>query len=68
MRTLAFGFVFALVAVMGLFLGAGAHDGHMLFVGMVFFAFGVAMNFWLIARSTSNGDPITGAGMKRAAD
>ncbi|HYE51538.1 MAG TPA: hypothetical protein VEB20_18205 [Azospirillaceae bacterium] len=38
-------------ALIGLFLAAGTHDAGMYLDGMLFFAFGVALNFWLIART-----------------
>lgn len=38
----------ALISVLGLFLAAGTHDGEMFFAGMVFFIFGIGLNFWLI--------------------
>ena len=37
------------VAAIGLLLAAGTHDGGMVFAGLVFTVFGVALNFWLIA-------------------
>ncbi len=39
-----------LLALIGLFLAAGTKDAGMALDGFLFFAFGVAVNFWLIAR------------------
>lgn len=42
------GILGAIIAVLGLFMAGGAHEGGMYFAGMAFFLFGVALNFWLI--------------------
>ena len=39
-----------LLALIGLFLAAGTRDAGMALDGFLFFAFGVAVNFWLISR------------------
>ena len=46
-----------LTAVAGLFLAAGTRDGGMFFGGMLFFAFGVLLNFWLIG--TADHKPVS---------
>lgn len=53
MRAPLLGLFGAVVAILGLFLAAGTKEATMFFVGMVFFLFGVALNFWLIARATA---------------
>ncbi|QJE72713.1 hypothetical protein HHL28_06050 [Aerophototrophica crusticola] len=50
MRSPVLGVVGAIIAIIGLFLAAGTHEDGLLFGGLLFFLFGVLLNFWLIAR------------------
>ena len=52
MRAPLLGLFGALVTLSGLFMAAGSHEPAMLLDGMLFALFGVALNFWLIARAT----------------
>ena len=44
------GIVAGLIALVGLFMAAGAHDGHFALAGYLFMAFGVVYVFYLIKR------------------
>ncbi len=61
MRAPLLGLFGAVVAVLGLFLAAGTAEAPMFLVGMIFFIFGVALNFWLIARATAKPSPTDAA-------
>lgn len=53
---LLFGGFSALAAIVGVFLAAGAQDEGIYYFGVLLFAFGVVMNFWLIKRHFDNKD------------
>ena len=50
------GIVMALAALIGLFIGANAHDAAFSFFGMLLFLFGVMMLFRFIAVVTGRGE------------
>lgn len=50
------GALMGLLSLIGLLLASRAHEGALYVVGLLLFAFGVAFNYWLVARNT--GKPI----------
>lgn len=52
MRSPLLGLFGMVVALLGLFMAAWTQETNMFFVGMIFFGFGVGLNFWLISRAT----------------
>lgn len=42
------GLIGVIMAVLGLLIASGSHEGGMFFAGMVFCLAGVGLNFWLI--------------------
>ena len=50
------GFVLAVMALVGLFISANAHDGTFAFFGYLLFLFGVLMLFRFIAVITGKGE------------
>jgi len=48
------GIVMAVMAVLGLFLSAGAQDGTMYWVGLLWLVFGTAYCYALIIKSTGH--------------
>jgi len=67
MKSPLLGIFGGLIALVGLFMSAGTDEGAMFFGGMVFFLFGVALNFWLIACYEHKPKQITPAPSRRIA-
>lgn len=53
MAAAVFGVVFGLLAILGLFLAAGAHDAAIHLAGLLLFLFGVVNVFALIHKLTA---------------
>ncbi len=57
MAAAIYGALMGAVAILGLFLAAGAHDGAIHAAGLLLFLFGLATIFVLIHRLTGPGGP-----------
>jgi Na+-translocating ferredoxin:NAD+ oxidoreductase RnfD subunit len=54
MGTWVFGAVMGVLSLVGLFVASRAHDQALYWAGLVVFAAGVAVIFWLIAKHTGH--------------